>query len=39
VMTNNSVEAAEEDKSPDFSQEAAQAHVETASTPIAFNQK
>ena len=39
VMTNNSVEAAEEDKSPDFSQEAAQAHVEAASSPIAFNQK
>jgi TldD protein len=39
VMTNNSVEAAEEDKSPDFSQEAAQAHVESPSTPIAFNQK
>jgi len=39
VMTNNSVSAAEEDKSPDFSQEAAQAHVEPSSAPIAFNQK
>ena len=39
VMTNNSVEAAEEDKSPDFSQEIAQAHVEAPSTPISFNQK
>jgi predicted Zn-dependent protease len=39
VMTNNSVEAAEEDKSPDFSQESAQAHVEGPSSPIAFNQK
>ena len=34
VMTNNSVNAAEEDKSPDFSQEAAQAHVETPTAPI-----
>jgi predicted Zn-dependent protease len=39
VMTNNSVEAAEEDKSPDFSQEAAQSDVEAASAPVAFNQK
>ncbi len=39
VMTNNSVQAAEEDKSPDFSQETAQAHVESSATPIAFNQK
>ena len=39
VMTNKSVDAAEEDKSPDFSQEAAQAHVETPSPPVAFNQK
>jgi TldD protein len=39
VMTNNSVEAAEEDKSPDFSQEAPQADVEAPSAPIAFNQK
>jgi predicted Zn-dependent protease len=39
VMTNNSVNAAEEDKSPDFSREAAQAHVETPAAPIAFNQK
>jgi predicted Zn-dependent protease len=39
VLTNKSVDAAEEDKSPDFSQEAAQAHVETPSAPVAFNQK
>jgi TldD protein len=38
VMTNNSVEAAEEDKSPDFSQETAQASVEAPPAPIAFNQ-
>jgi TldD protein len=39
VMTNNSVEAAEEDKSPDFSQETAQASVEAPPAPVAFNQK
>jgi predicted Zn-dependent protease len=39
VMTNNSVEAAEEDKSPDFSQETSQAHVEAPAAAIAFNQK
>ena len=39
VMTNNSVQAAEEDKSPDFSQESAQTSVEAPSAPIAFNQK
>jgi len=39
VVTKNSVEAAEEDKSPDFSQESAEAHVESPSTPISFNQK
>ncbi len=39
VMTNNSVEAAEEDKSPDFSEESAQSHVEAAPAAIAFNQK
>ena len=39
VMTNKSVDAVEEDKSPDFSQENAQAHLETPPTPIAFNQK
>ncbi len=38
-MTNTSVEAAEEDKSPDFSQEAPQAHLEAPPAPIAFNQK
>jgi TldD protein len=39
VMTNKSVDAAEEDKSPDFSQETAQAHLETPQAPIVFNQK
>src|SRR5271169_5708214 len=39
VMTNHSVEAAEEDKSPDFSQEMAQAYVEAPPAPISFNQK
>lgn len=39
VVTNNSVEAAEEDKSPDFSQETARAAVEAPSAPIALNQK
>jgi len=39
VMTNNSVEAAEEDKSPDFSQEAARAALEPAAAPIPLNQK
>jgi len=39
VMTNNSVEAAEEDKSPDFSQETARAAVEAPQGLIAFNQK
>jgi TldD protein len=39
VMTNNSVQAAEEDKSPDFSQENAQESVEAPPAPIAFHQK
>ena len=39
VMTNNSVQAAEEDKSPDFSQEAPQAHVEAPPAPVPFSQK
>jgi predicted Zn-dependent protease len=39
VITNNSVEAAEEDKSPDFSKETSQAHVGSPSAAIAFNQK
>ena len=39
VMTNNSVQAAEEDKSPDFSQEAPQAHVEAPVGAVTFNQK
>jgi TldD protein len=39
VMTNNSVQAAEEDKSPDFSEETAQAHVEAPPAPVAFHQK
>jgi TldD protein len=39
VMTNNSVEAAEEDKSPDFSEEPAQVHLDTPTTPLSYNQK
>ena len=39
VLTNSAVEAAEEDKSPDFSQEAAQAHVDAPIGAIAINQK
>lgn len=39
VLTNNSVEAAEEDKSPDFSEEPTQVHLDAPMTPISFNQK
>jgi TldD protein len=39
VMTNNSVEAAEEDKSPDFSEEPAQVHLDPPTAPLSFNQK
>jgi TldD protein len=39
VVTNNSVEAAEEDKSPDFSPEPAEVQLDAASAPISFNQK
>jgi TldD protein len=39
VVTNNSVEAAEEDKSPDFSPEPAQVQLDAAAAPISFNQK
>jgi TldD protein len=39
VMTTHSVQAAEEDKSPDFSEETARAHLEAPSAPIVFNQK
>jgi predicted Zn-dependent protease len=39
VMTNTAVQAAEEDKSPDFSQETPQSQVDLPSAPIAFNQK
>jgi TldD protein len=39
VMTNNSVQAAEEDKSPDFSQETPQSDVEAMYAPVSFNQK
>ncbi|HEV7965930.1 MAG TPA: metallopeptidase TldD-related protein [Candidatus Acidoferrales bacterium] len=39
VMTNKSVDAVEEDKSPDFSEETAQESVERPPTAIAFNQK
>ncbi len=39
VTTNKSVDAAEEDKSPDFSQETAESHLETPPAPVTFNQK
>jgi TldD protein len=39
VMTNNSVQAAEEDKSPDFSQETPQSDVEAPAAPVVLNQK
>jgi len=39
VMTNSAVEAAEEDKSPDFSKESPQTHVEAPSAPVEFRQK
>lgn len=39
VLTNSSVQAAEEDKSPDFSQEAPQEHIETPPAPLALHQK
>jgi TldD protein len=39
VMTNTAVEAAEEDKSPDFSREAPQTQIDAPAAPIAFNQK
>jgi predicted Zn-dependent protease len=39
VMSNTAVQAEEEDKSPDFSHEAAQMQIDAAAAPIAFNQK
>jgi TldD protein len=39
VLNNSSVQAAEEDKSPDFSKEPPQEHVDVPSAPIAFNQR
>lgn len=39
VVTNTAVEAAEEDKSPDFSQETPQTQIDQPAAPIAFNQK
>jgi TldD protein len=39
VMTNTAVQAAEEDKSPDFSKEPSQIEVAPAAAAIAFNQK
>ena len=39
VVSNTAVQAAEEDKSPDFSRETAQMQIDTAAAPIAFNQK
>jgi TldD protein len=39
VMSNTAVQAAEEDRSPDFSREASQTQVDQPSLPITFNQK
>jgi len=39
AKTNTAVQAVEEDKSPDFSQEASQTKVDLPSAPIVFNQK
>src|SRR5712691_7869640 len=39
VMTNTAVQAAEEDKSPDFSPEQPQTEVDKPGAPLAFNQK
>ena len=39
VVSNTAVQAAEEDKSPDFSREAPQMQIDAAASPIAFNQK
>jgi TldD protein len=39
VMTSTAVQAAEEDKSPDFSRETSQTEVDPLSVPITFNQK
>lgn len=39
VMTSTAVQAAEEDKSPDFSRERPQTDVDPPSAPITFNQK
>jgi len=39
VVSNTAVEAAEEDKSPDFSQEKPQVVVDQQGPPLAFNQK
>src|ERR1035437_8106187 len=39
VMSNTAVQAAEEDKSPDFSEEAPQIQVDQSPGPIVFNQK
>jgi predicted Zn-dependent protease len=38
VMTNTAVQAAEEDRSPDFSQEVPQNQVDTPAAPITLNQ-
>ena len=39
VLTNTAVQAAEEDKSPDFSQETPQVQLDSPAVPVAFNQK
>ncbi len=39
VMTSTAVQAAEEDKSPDFSRETPQTEVDSPAAPVTFNQK
>jgi predicted Zn-dependent protease len=39
VMSSTAVQAAEEDKSPDFSQESSQTQIDKPASPIAFNKK
>ena len=39
VMTNTAVQAAEEDKSPDFSKEPPQTEIDAPAAPVAFHQK
>lgn len=39
VVTNTAVQAVEEDKSPDFSEETPQTQIDAPAAPVAFNQK